>query len=59
MIDAEIDKRVTGMGGAEIEEKPARKPWVIPEVIELEVAGTALNPRVGSDGGIFQDCTHS
>jgi len=36
---------------------PTRKVWVEPEVSELELSRTAINPGAGSDGGTL-DCQH-
>ena len=38
-------------------EPPARTDWVEPEVSELELSRTAINPSTGSDGGTA-DCQH-
>jgi hypothetical protein len=37
---------------------PALRPWVEPEVSELELSRTANNPSSGSDGGVA-DCQHA
>lgn len=37
--------------------EPGLKPWVEPDVAELELSRTANNPSVGSDGGTL-DCQH-
>jgi hypothetical protein len=42
------------------ETKDTRKPWIEPEVRELEVRETAAQPHVGGDGNFaYPDCNLS
>ncbi len=45
----------------EIETKQARRPWIMPEMRELEVRETAALPNRGADAGgnPFVDCQRS
>lgn len=41
------------------ETRPAKMPWVHPELVELDIGETAGRPGVGGDGGVHADCSRS